>query len=551
VKKALIIFSSLMVCIFLFFSCTSGPSTTATSSHPTTTTTTTTTPAVPRTILKAPNGTGDLTQTPEYGGTMKEIWGAHPSNLGAPWNLLSGPNKMISRYAIEYLNSIDSQAQPVPQLATSWVSDTAKKTLTFELRTGVKFHDGSDFNAEAVKWNLDMSIAKKNPAMALVSSVDIVDNTHVRVNFTAWDPLFLNSLLGNSAGAMASMEAAKKLIAAGKEADIALTPVGTGPFKFVSFVPDVSVKFTKNTGYWQTGLPYLDGVEISLVYDATVALTSFKKGEVHYLEGVLPKDVKGLKAEGYKITQMTSAIFGMAGDSANPTSPFADKRLRQAIAYALDLPTIVNSVFVETYPAVNQWASVGGLGYDSSIQGYPYNVDKAKALLAELNISAAHPLNVKFTFAEGPMTKDFYVAVQSYLAKVGINLEFDIITGSAWNTFRTQTMTNQMSEYNMTYMLEFTYSDTLKQSAMKDSSWYKSVWTSDAYNALVQKMLPESDLTKRADYYKQLNKMLVDDCHAIPTFLKLNFKAMQANLMDMNCGNVANEFLPEIVWLKK
>jgi len=550
-KKAFVIFASLMVCIFIFFGCTAAPETTATT-PPTSTTQTTTTPAVPVSILECPQGPPPPGLVPQYGGTLKEIWGAHPSNIGAPWLLLSGPNKMISRYAIESLNGVGVKGEMVPQLATSWAFDEANKTITFTLREGVKFHDGTNFDAEAVKWNLEKSIAAKNPAMQLVSSVVAVDSTHVRINLTSWDPFFLNSLCANTAGAIVSPTAAKALIAAGKEGDIALTPVGTGPFKFVSFTPDVIVKFTKFEGYWQKGLPYLDAVEVNLVYDATVALTSFRKGEVQYLEGVLPKDAKGLKDDGYTITQMVSAVLGITGDSANPDSPFADIRLRRAICYAID-KTIADSVYQTMYPSTNQWAGPGMTAWDSSIQGYPYNVDKAKALLAELNISVDHPLNVKFTFAEGPQTKDFYLTVQSYLAKVGINLEFDIITGSAWNSFRMGEMHNQMSEFNTSYNgIEFVYSDTLKQSMMTGSVWYKSVWTSPAYNALLQQMLPETDAAKREAYYQQLNKMAVDtDCVACPTYLKLNFKAAQPNLIDMGCGNIANEFLPERAWLKQ
>ena len=128
-----------------------------------------TTGAVPVSVLECPQGPPTAGLVPQYGGTMKEIWGAHPSNIGAPWLLLSGPNKMLSRYAIENLNGVGPKGEMVPQLATSWKFDQANKTVTFTLRENVNFHDGTPFDAEAVKWNLDKSIAAKNPAMKLVS----------------------------------------------------------------------------------------------------------------------------------------------------------------------------------------------------------------------------------------------------------------------------------------------------------------------------------------------------------------------------------------------
>jgi len=458
---------------------------------------------------------------------------------------------MLARNALEALNGVTATGEMVPQLATAWQLDPDKKTVTFTLRENVMFHDNTPFDADAVKWNLEMCIEHNNPAMQLVTSVEALDKTHVRINFSQYDPLFLNSLCGNTAGFIVSPTAAKKLIDAGNEDQINYTPVGTGPFKFVEFTPNVILKFAKWEGYWQEGLPYLDAVEIKPVQDATVALAAFRNKECDYLEGVRPMDVDTLIAEGYNVTVQTSAIFGLCGDSANPDSPFADIRFRKAIMYALDNESIVDSVYYGKYETTNQWAAPGGPGWDPSIVGYTYDLAKAKSLLAELNISVDTPLNLKFTYPQSGLTQDFYTALQGELAKVGIILEFDPLTGAAWNSFRMGTFNNQMTEFNSSYQVDFVYSDFLKQSFKKDSVWYKSVWTSDAYNALLETMLPETDMAKRAEYYKQLNKMLVDDCVAFPTFVKINFKAAQPYLIDMGCGDISNEYLPERAWIKQ
>ena len=148
---------------------------------------------VPQSILECPQGPVSG-ETPQYGGTLIITYDHTPSNLGAFWDLTRFLDWVQARFAVENLVGLNAQGQPVPQLATSWDVDDAAKTITFHLREGVKFHDGTDFNAEAAKWNLDMQ--KNGPKTDLkdVTNIEVVDPYTVRLTFSKMDPLFVQKL---------------------------------------------------------------------------------------------------------------------------------------------------------------------------------------------------------------------------------------------------------------------------------------------------------------------------------------------------------------------
>jgi ABC-type transport system substrate-binding protein len=355
---------------------------------------------------------------------------------------MPGVDKQISRFALENLIGLNANGDPVPQLATSWETNPTAKTITFTLRQGVKFHDGTDFNAEAAKWCLDQYRNGSNADLKIVTSVDIIDASHIRLTMSEWNPLLLQSMSSSAAGKMVSPTAAQKL-----GDDIMRNPVGTGPFKFASFQPNVSIKFTRNENYWQKGLPYLDAVECNFVTDPVVSLAAFTKGEAQVLCDISTADAKSLKAKGITIEQATSQVEGIAGDSKNPNSPFADIRVRQAMAYALDTNAITNAVYDGLYSSTNQLAMKGGTGFDESIKGYPYNPDKAKELLAAAGYSSAKPLETKIVYTSLQQTTDLYTMVQSYFSKVGINLKLEPVDNAGYNKIYSAGWNNHLMDY--------------------------------------------------------------------------------------------------------
>jgi ABC-type transport system substrate-binding protein len=528
------------VCLVLLFIV--SQATSATTAKPATS-------PVPVSVLGCPQGPPSSGLTPQYGGTLKIIYPGNVANLGEPWKPNTAGDVLLSRFAVESLIGLDTNGNPVPQLATGWVSDPVKKTIIFTLRQGVKFHDGTDFNAAAAKWYMDTFRNGVKPDLRAVTAIDVIDDYHLRISLSSWDPLFVQSLYASSAARMISPTAVQKLGDAAK-----LHPVGTGPFKFVSFEPSVSLKFTRFEGYWQKGLPYLDAVEINFVADQVVSLTSFTKGEAHVLINIATDNAKALKDKGNIIDRYTAAIYAIGGDSKNKNSPFADMRIRQAIAYAIDNETVVNSVFGGMYPPTNQLALPGFQAYNKSIKGYPYNPAKAKEFLAAAGYSMSKPLTQKLTYQTGAQYTDLFTAVQGYLKEVGIHVTLEPLDQAAFSKLNSSGWNNQLLAMGWSYNgLQMQYSTSLTRGLSAKQFTYVSLWTPDDFHKLYNVMLAENDMAKREAYYQQLNKMAIDDhCLLVPLFGLQSLTAKSPKVHDLGmCHRTGVEFLPETGWLSK
>ena len=364
---------------------------------------------------------------PQYGGTLRIIETSEVNCLG--WGPeQGGPEDYYDRsFAIETLVRQDSNTGlPVPFLAESVIEDSSAKTITFVLREGIHFQDGTDLDATACKWNLDQlrTGAWTSPDFTHVSSIDIVDNRTVRVTFTDWDTVFLRLICWDSG--MVSPTAYEQ-----NGVDwMRNNPVGTGPFKLVSFQRDIKKVFEKWDGYWQEGKPYLDRVEISVVADPTVQIASFLSGEADIFEKTNTTAANNLKGNaGVKLFQSSVAgeLECIIGDSSNPDSPFSKLEVRQAVSYAIDRNAINNSVFKGFGKITNQIAPPGSVYYNPNLVGYPYDAGKARELLEAAGYTSG--LDITLTYPSNALFQDMNTAIQGYLDAVGIRVTLEPLGG--------------------------------------------------------------------------------------------------------------------------
>jgi peptide/nickel transport system substrate-binding protein len=354
---------------------------------------------------------------PTKGGTLKMIMLDTATNIGYPADD-SGFTLYYNMPALERLGRYDKEGKMTPFLAESWQTDLEKKTITIKLKQGIKFHDDTDFNAEAVKWNIEQYQAAKRPEVSGIQSMDVIDAHTLRLNLEQWDSTLLESVA--QFVHMVSPAAVEKN---GKDW-AKRNPVGTGPFKFVSWERDVSMKFKKNENYWQKGKPYLDAIEYSLIYDRNTAANVFKSGGADVLTQMTIDTYLELEQSGKYPSNSIKDIFGRLGigimfDSAKPGSPFTDIRVRQAVMYAIDTQAIISSVYRGKADETNQWYTSSSPFYNKDVKGFPYDPEKAKQLLAE----AGYPNGFKTKITTSSAYVNGMTAVQSYLAKVGINAE--------------------------------------------------------------------------------------------------------------------------------
>jgi ABC-type transport system substrate-binding protein len=227
---------------------------------------------------------------------------------------------------------MDERGLPSPWLATSWKVNEAALTVTLTLREGVKFHDGTPFNAEAARWNLLTYMAGGRPELASVETVDILNNYTIRLRLREYDSMIIPNL-STSAGMMISPTAVARH---GREwADS--NPVGTGPFRFVSWQRDVKQVYERFEDYWQEGKPYLDRIEWVFIADPMAQGAAFRRGDIDVIVDVAPKEAAALVRDGkYRTTKTPTIFWGLKVDSANPHSPLSNLKVRQAIWHAIN-----------------------------------------------------------------------------------------------------------------------------------------------------------------------------------------------------------------------
>jgi peptide/nickel transport system substrate-binding protein len=503
---------------------------------------------IPRSVLESPQGPPG-SETPEYGGTLRIIHNHTPGNIGAWWLVTGFADWQYGRWAVENLIGLNSKAEPVPQLAEKWETDPTNTIFTFTLRQGVTFHDGTVFDAAAVKWNLDMQKNSKDKTdFKNVSSIEVVDPSTVRVTLATPDALFVKKLVATSTGQMTSPTAYET----NGEQWCKQHPVGTGPFILTSFEPDVSLKYIKNPNYWQKGLPYLDAVEFEIVADRTTAVSSFKSGEGQLLVNMGSTEVPELEALGNTVYTRIMSIYCLAGNSKDPKSPTNDIRVRRAIAYAMDVPTIVNGVWDGMYPPINQFAIKDGQMWNPNITGYPYDPAKAAALLAEVGITPATPWKTSLSYSTDDQTTQAMTLVQEQLRVVGINIELKPLSFPA----RQELLSNGWDGLLLlpaSCNFDQDYATVLQAFLSKDA--YQAgqfIWMPDEYNAAYSAAIAEPDGAKRTVLYQELNKMITDDyCLVIPMFDLGGLTAQAPELKD--CGFLTKsicQYSPESMWIK-
>jgi peptide/nickel transport system substrate-binding protein len=548
-KKLLIILMTVAILALSLTAC-SQPSTTPSQTTPSQTTPSQTTPSQttpsqatpsePATSTPAPTPTTDV----KAGGTLEMMITADPSTFYPP-KMTGQTDGQSSSVCLETLFHFDAKLSLVPLLATGYTTDSAAKTITLSLREGVKFHDGSDFNAAVCKWNLDQFRAGTRPELKKVASVDVVDDYTVRLNLSEFDNTIVTNL-GNisDAGRMISEQSFE----ANGEEWAARNPVGTGPFKFVSATKDVGITWTRNDDYWG-GKPYLDGIEMKRFADYTVALIEFEAGNLHILGTATPRDAKSLQDEPDKykvVVPPEGQVPALAGYALDENSPFSKLKVRQAMSYAIDVTSFVNSFGLGFWAQQDQWAVPGTWGYNDKIVDYPYNPEKAKQLLAEAGYPDGFDTTLSF-FNTGQSIVDECTALQSFLQAVGINAELNPLQRPAFADMAS----NSKGWQGIARQQGFSSPDPLiKYAGVINGNEFTGTYVNDEMKNLYNQALTATDFETKQDLTRQLMAMCVDD-YCIATYLCVQSSpvAKSTTVHDDGYGEAPYRYLSPMTWI--
>ncbi|MFC3393892.1 ABC transporter substrate-binding protein [Brenneria rubrifaciens] len=360
-----------------------------------------------------------------------------------PQFYVGGANSAMARNIFDSLVSQDEKQQIFPALATSWkiIDD---KTWEFALRPGVKFHDGSDFTARDVIASIKrIALASKNspssyaPYVTDIVEVKEINPLTVRIVTKAPAPLLLNNLSRVSILPARLENVPTETLNSGKDV------IGTGPFKFVSWVPDDRVVLERNENYWGGNAEW-DKVTIRVFKNSSARVAAILSGDVDMIENVPTADSSNIKnnSQLHTISTPGNRIIYLHMDQQRDISPFAKgpdgrnpllkKEVRQAMSLALNRQAIVDRVMDGQAVAASQLVPKGYFGYSASIPAPVYNPEKAKQELA----AAGYPNGFTLTFHASndryPNDSKIAQAIGQMFTRVGIKTDVVTMPGSVY-----------------------------------------------------------------------------------------------------------------------
>ena len=436
---------------------------------------------------------------PKRGGILR-VSDAIPNTPLLPWEMstVSMPSAMP---ALEPLVWVDRLGRVHPGLAERWEISPDLSTITLFLRQGVRFHDGTEFNAEAVRWNLERQIQAKR--LPWVRAVRAVDRYRVRLELAEWDNRILSALSGPEGLVVSPASVERQGVDAAR-----WNPVGTGPFRLVRLERGVGVRYRRFEGYWQRGKPYLDEIEYAFIEDLQTVRAAFLAGRLDVINvGPIPDIGSSLVQMGYPSITGRVAPNLLIPDSANAASPFADGRVRMATWLALDREGIARALGYGRYRAEYQVAAFPSREYDPGIQGPTHDPEQARRLLAEAGYP--HGFRSELVYPTGRMP-DVMTAIQHQLGQVGIRVELRPLSPGGY-VERIQRGWNGLLAYALVYQADLV--DTLGThffGPFAFASWKRPVGLEQAYREARKTRSPEVVKMRR------LNRLLTREADLIP-----------------------------------
>jgi peptide/nickel transport system substrate-binding protein len=328
---------------------------------------------------------------------------------------------------------MDDAGLPGPGLAESWTRNEDLTEITFKLRHGVTFHDGTKFDAAAVKQNLERNIALGRraggtvyEASALISAVEVQGDDGIKLKLKAPNGQ-IEYWLGSTAGMMISPESLKDGAVGG-----ALRPIGTGPFKLKTFDPNVQTILVRNDAYWGGVAGRPAGFEHHYVPDGRARLNALRSGQANIAQ-IDARQIPEAKAAGLTLQIVEkNALWDIYPNLAK--GKLGDLRVRQAIMYAIDRDAIADALTFGSAKAIHQlWSSRSPFYVPELETRYPFDQQKARALLAEAGLKDG--LELSQLLLNNSEYRQIAEALQAMLAEVGIRLKFDVVDVSQFPLF--------------------------------------------------------------------------------------------------------------------
>ncbi|MHB1341362.1 MAG: ABC transporter substrate-binding protein [Coriobacteriia bacterium] len=487
---------------------------------------------------------GDTTGAVE---TFTYAQGADPRGLDPALVDDGESSKIIVNIYEGLLKYADDSTEVLPSLAESWTISDDGLTYTFKLKQGVKFHDGTDFNAEAVKFNIDRQLPPlvtedmgyAGFVFGSVKDVAVVDDSTVTINLTAPNTAFLANLAMSMAAPMVSPTALK----AGNNS-VMEAPVGTGPYKFVEWNKGENVVLVRNEEYW--GEPAkTKNVIFRFIADNSARVLALNNGEVDMIDGI-DATVVDQVAEG------GDELFEAAGMNVNymayntTTDLFKNQAARIAFSQAINREELVTSLY-QGYSEVAETILPSFVpGYDASVKQVAYDEAAAKAGLAAAGITKVRMIAYTnprpYNAATGVALA---TAIQGYLQKVGVECTIDTFD---WTTYKEKVKGGDYDIAFYGWIGDNGDPDNfMNLLSDPDPSMNIARWQDPTYKGMIKDALVLANGPERNAAYAAMEKYQAERAIWLPISHAKTLAAYRSQVSDFNYHVTGNVFLKNVV----
>jgi peptide/nickel transport system substrate-binding protein len=420
-----------------------------------------------------------------------------PPHLDPTAGAAAAIDEVLYANVFEGLTRIGPKGEVLPDLAESWTVSDDGKTYVFKLHSGVKFHDGTDFDASDVKFSLDRaraedSVNAQKGLFAAIDTVEVVDPTTVKVTLKQPQGSFLYNMGWGDA-----------VIVAPESADTNKEkPIGTGPFKFQNWAKGASITLVKSDHYWGDPVA-LDKAEFRIIPDAAAQVTALLSGDVQAIPFFPPDAAAQVQGN----PDLKVVIGSTEGETIlamnNKKPPFDNLKVRQAVSYALDRKSIIDGASGGLGVPIGSHMSPSNKAYVDLTGEYPHDPAKARELLKEAGFENGIKATLKLPPPDYARLGGEIVA--SELREVGIDLE---IIPVEWAQWLDQVFTKK--DYDLT-IVSHTEPNDIDIYSRKD---YYFNYDNPAFDKVIAELNLTSDEAKRDELLKQAQKILADDAVA-------------------------------------
>jgi peptide/nickel transport system substrate-binding protein len=432
----------------------------------------------------------------------------------------------------------------VPALAERWETSPDATEVTFHIRKGVKFHDGTEVDANVVDWNFrrvwrkgegeeapQYYAAAAGPASFWadsVADVQVVDTHTIKVFLKHPFPEFARQLYATTCGSF--FVVSPSAVETHGQEGLAKNPVGTGPFKFVEWVPGDRIVVERFDGYWGAP-PKVDRIVFREFTNMAAMVAGFRRGELDIIPAVPPDNIALLREDGFNVA--TNLVPNMIYFVLNLKDPvLKDIRVRRAMAMAIDKETLAKKLLTDAAEAAHSIVSPGSPPYDPEFRSLAHDLEKAKALMQEagygpdnrVTMHMPNPASGSGTIAPVPIA----LALQSNLSKIYIDLKVETLEWYGFISLLSRGLQPDAQILPMPWGMStgFWVRQILhsKKQPFSNYGWY--------VNPEVDRLLDEAtstpDLEKSKELFAQINQIVVnEDVAVIPGLIDLSPTAYQ------------------------